>query len=135
MTAALLCFAATFLSVFALGLQTQNVNQGHYWAAAFTSLLIGISTMYLYEQMPTPTLSHRIAYLVGGVSGITFSMWFHRSVKAWWRAWRTRKPAVSPWLKPACRACGLQAGLACQRLVCERYDDEHRDVHRSIRLH
>lgn len=86
MTAALLCFAATFLSVFALGLQSLNVNQGHYWAAAFTSLLIGVSTMYLYEQMPTPTLLERAAYLAGGVSGITFSMWFHHTVKAWWKS-------------------------------------------------
>lgn len=81
---ALLCFAATFVSVFALGLQSLNVNQGHYWAAAGTSLLIGAGHIGLYRYMPSANGLELAGYLVGGVTGITASMWFHRSVRAWW---------------------------------------------------
>lgn len=93
MSTALLCFGSTFISVFALGLQSQNVNQGHYWAAAFTSLLIGGGHIALYRYMPNANWVELAAYLVGGVTGITFSMWFHRTVKAWWKARHGRGPA------------------------------------------
>jgi hypothetical protein len=84
-SAPLLCFASTFVAVFALGLQSQNVNQGHYWAAAGTSLLIGAGHIALYKFMPGAELAEVLGYLAGGVTGITASMWFHRSVKAWWK--------------------------------------------------
>lgn len=83
---ALLCFAATFVSVFALGLQSLNVNQGHYRAAALTSLLIGGGHIALYRYMPGADLVEIAGYLAGGVTGITSSMWFHRRAKAWWQA-------------------------------------------------
>lgn len=86
MSSALLCFASTFVAVFALGLQSLNVNQGHYWAAAGTSLMIGTSTIALYKFIPGANWisAETICYLAGGVSGITSSMWFHRRFKAWW---------------------------------------------------
>ena len=83
MSSALLCFASTFIAVFALGLQSLNVNQGHYWAAAGTSLLIGGGHIALYKFMPGANAGDVVGYLAGGVSGITSSMWFHRRFKAW----------------------------------------------------
>lgn len=84
MTSALLCFASTFVAVFALGLQSLNVNQGHYWAAAGTSLLIGGGHIALYKFMPGANAADIAGYLAGGVTGITSSMWFHRRFKTWW---------------------------------------------------
>lgn len=78
MTDALILFASTFASVFALGFQSQNVNQGHYLAAALTSLVIGISTQYLYKSMPGADVLGVIGYLTGGVTGIVASMYVHR---------------------------------------------------------
>lgn len=75
---AFLCFVSTFVAVFALGFQSQNVNQGHYWAAAWTSLAIGVSSIFLYKLMPESGPLEILGYLVGGVTGITASMYVHR---------------------------------------------------------
>lgn len=75
---ALVAFAATFIAVFALGFQSQNVNQGHYVAAALTSIAIGVSSILLYKVMPDSSLPEIIGYLLGGVTGITASMYVHR---------------------------------------------------------
>jgi len=75
---ALILFASTFASVFALGFQSQNVNQGHYKSAAFTSLVIGGSTIWLYKFMPGADVLGTIGYLAGGVAGILASMCAHR---------------------------------------------------------
>jgi hypothetical protein len=80
---ALLVFAGTWLSVFTLGLQSLNVNQGHYLAAAVTSIGIGIGHVLLYRYMPGANKVEIGFYLAGGVTGITASMWFHRRAKAW----------------------------------------------------
>jgi hypothetical protein len=93
-SSAVLCFASTFVAVFALGLQSQNVNQGHYWAAAGTSLLIGGGHIALYKFMPGAQAAEVLAYLAGGVAGILTSMWFHRTVKAWWNARKGRAVAA-----------------------------------------
>lgn len=82
----LIIFGSTFLAVFALGLQSLNVNQGHYIAAATTSTLISTGHIYLYELMPQATLGTRLGYYLGGIAGITASMWFHRRIKVWWQA-------------------------------------------------
>jgi len=71
-------FASTFVSVFALGFQSLNVNGGHYRAAFLTSLLIGSSTLWLYRLLPEASLTEVIAYLLGGPFGIVASMWAHR---------------------------------------------------------
>lgn len=84
MSSAVICFVSTFIAVFALGLQSLNVNQGHYLAAAVTSLMIGSSTIALYKFMPGANAADVVGYLAGGVSGITSSMWFHQRFKAWW---------------------------------------------------
>jgi uncharacterized BrkB/YihY/UPF0761 family membrane protein len=71
-------FVSTFVTVFALGFQSQNVNQGHYWAAAITSLFIGGASLVLYKLLPEATVPQCAAYLLGGVTGIVASMWAHR---------------------------------------------------------
>lgn len=71
-------FASTFLAVFALGFQSQNVNQGHYLAAALTSVLISTGHIALYRFMPEADAVQLIAYYAGGITGITASMWVHR---------------------------------------------------------
>lgn len=71
-------FVSVFVSVFALGFQSQNVNQGHYLAAFMTSFLIGGGHLALYRLMPEASLSEVVAYLLGGPFGIIASMVVHR---------------------------------------------------------
>lgn len=70
-------FASTFVLVFALGAQSLNVNNGHYKAAAFTSLFIGGGQMVLFKLAPNANWSEMAAFLIGGPFGITASMWAH----------------------------------------------------------
>ena len=81
MTEALL-FGSTFVTVFALGFQSLNVNQGRYVWAFLTSYAIGGSSLVLYRYLPDPTWTQILAYLNGGafgiVSGMRFHKWFHR---------------------------------------------------------
>lgn len=79
-------FASCFVSVFALGFQSQNVNQGHYVAAFMTSFAIGGGHLILYRLMPEANTSQIVAYLMGGPFGITASMIVHRR-------WMQRRPA------------------------------------------
>lgn len=81
-----LLFASCFVSVFALGFQSQNVNQGHYVAAFMTSFAIGGGHLILYRLMPEANTSQIVAYLMGGPFGITASMVVHRR-------WMQRRPA------------------------------------------
>jgi len=90
----LLIFAATWISVFTLGLQSLNVNQGHYLAAAVTSFFIGTGHILLYKFMPGADLVELAAYYLGGITGITASIWFHKRAKVWLAAWRARRGAT-----------------------------------------
>ena len=77
MTAAWLLLA-TFFVVFALGLQSLNVNGGHRLLAVLTSLVIGASNLVLFKLLPGPTHWLEIAaYLAGGPLGIVASMAAH----------------------------------------------------------
>lgn len=71
-------FLSSFISVFALGFQSQNVNQGHYVAAFITSFAIGGGTLVLYKVLPDGTWLDTVAYLIGGATGIVCAMWAHR---------------------------------------------------------
>lgn len=73
----LLLFVSTYIAVFSLGLQSLNVNQGHYWAAAGTSILISSGHVLLYRYMPEAAAVQVLAYYAGGITGITSSMWVH----------------------------------------------------------
>lgn len=76
---ALLLFSATFVTVFAMGFQSQNVNGGHYIAAATTSLAIGTGNLAILKMIPDTTDPLMIAsYLLAGPLGILASMVAHR---------------------------------------------------------
>jgi hypothetical protein len=74
----LILFASTFALVFALGLQSLNVNGGHYRAAFVTSFLIGAAQMVLLKLGPDANVTEIAAYLIGGPFGIVCSMCVHR---------------------------------------------------------
>jgi hypothetical protein len=100
MNDAALLFVATFGVVFALGLQSLNVNGGHKAAAFCTSFLIGTSNLVLFKVLPGPTGTAEIAaYLLGGPFGIVASMLAHpylaRLTRGDWRV-RLRLRIVSP---------------------------------------
>jgi hypothetical protein len=75
---ALILFASTFFLVFALGMQSLNVNGGHYRAAFVNSLLIGAMQMVLLKLGPNADWIEIAAYLWGGPFGIIASMWAHK---------------------------------------------------------
>lgn len=78
MTTAAILFLSTFAVVFALGLQSLNVNGGHRLLAFCTSFLIGASNLVLFKVLPGPTDTLQIAaYLLGGPFGIVCSMAAH----------------------------------------------------------
>ncbi|MES2887288.1 MAG: hypothetical protein V4739_04675 [Pseudomonadota bacterium] len=75
---ALLIFAAAFGNVFALGLQSLNVNGRHMAMAFVTSFGIGTMNLVLLKVMPGPTSAFEIAaFLAGGPLGIVASMYAH----------------------------------------------------------
>lgn len=143
MSHALLCFVSTFVAVFALGLQSLNVNQGYRWAARLTSLLIGTSHIALYRFMPGASWLEVAAYLAGGVAGIDCSMWFHPAARAWLEARKSRKPGQRPPKAPMPTAAPLRgqwisshhfmpypAREACQ--VCGHSAAEHEYIPRKV---
>ena len=75
---ALYLFASTFALVFFLGLQSLNVNGGHYTDAFVTSFGIGIGNLVLFKLAPEATGIEIAAFLAGGPFGIVSSMSFHR---------------------------------------------------------
>jgi hypothetical protein len=76
-------FISTFILVFALGLQSLNVNNGHYWAAFITSLFIGSSQLVLFKLAPNASLSEMLAFITGGPFGIVASMRAHPVLVRW----------------------------------------------------
>ena len=76
-------FVSTFVLVFALGMQSLNVNNGHYLLAAMTSLVIGTGQMILYKLAPDASWTEIAAFLAGGPFGITDSMQAHPYLVRW----------------------------------------------------
>jgi hypothetical protein len=87
---ALALFLSTFALVFALGLQSLNVNGGHYRAAFLTSLAIGAANLILYKLAPDASGIEIGAYLAGGPIGIVCAMRAHPRMRAWFGA--SRRP-------------------------------------------
>ena len=79
---ALALLASSFLVVFALGLQSQLVNNGHYVSAFLNSLVIGSSQLVLFKLAPDATGIEIAAYLAGGPFGIVASMAVYRWLKS-----------------------------------------------------
>jgi hypothetical protein len=78
---ALLLFISTFALVFALGLQSLNVNGGHYAAAFCTSFGIGAAHLVLYKLAPDAAGLDIAAYLMGGPFGIIAAMKAHPHIR------------------------------------------------------
>lgn len=74
----LFLFASSFLTVFALGFQQQNVSGGHHSAAFVTSFLIGAGQLGILKLVPDTGDPWMIfAYLAGGPVAIVASMIIH----------------------------------------------------------
>lgn len=86
---ALALLASTFALVFALGLQSQLVNGGHYGSAFCNSLAIGACNLVLYKLAPSANTWEIAAYLAGGPFGIVSAMAVYR---ARWPRPSTHKP-------------------------------------------
>jgi len=70
-------FCATFITVFALGFQSRNVNTHQYKAAALTSFAIGGTHLVLYRVLPNADALTMAAFLIAGPLAITASMYAH----------------------------------------------------------
>jgi hypothetical protein len=70
-------FISNFFLVFALGLQSLNVNNGHIYAAAFTSFLIGVGNIVLFKFVPNANAMEIAAFLISGPMGVSASMLAH----------------------------------------------------------
>ena len=73
-------FASTFILVFALGIQSLNVVNGHKGAAIVTSFFISTGQLVLYKLAPSADWVEIIAFLSGGPWGIYAAMEFHPSI-------------------------------------------------------
>ena len=71
---ALLLFFSTLLLVFALGLQSQFVNNGHYAGAFCNSLMISLANIGALQVIHANTQLEYAAYIFGGPIGIVCSM-------------------------------------------------------------
>ena len=78
---ALYLLASTFGLVFALGLQSQLVNNGHHVSAFLNSLVIGSCNLVLFKLAPNASGIEVAAYLAGGPFGIVASMVFYRRIR------------------------------------------------------
>lgn len=76
-------FCSTYILVFALGLQSLNVNNGHFVLAALTSFVVGSGQMVLYKLAPDASWAEIAAYLCGGPLGIMTSMKVHPVLVRW----------------------------------------------------
>lgn len=85
MIQAAILFASTFTLVFLLGVQQLNVQHGHRFAAAATSLFIGISQLALYKLAPDAGGVEIAAYLAGGPLAIVCAMRVHPWLRERWR--------------------------------------------------
>lgn len=73
-------FIAGFISVFAMGFQSRNVNHGNYVGAGLTSMFVGLTSSHLWKLI-TASNSDWLAGIVYGLSGalaITSSMYVHK---------------------------------------------------------
>ncbi|HJW25155.1 MAG TPA: hypothetical protein VJ576_09675 [Rhodocyclaceae bacterium] len=112
-------FASCYFLVLFLGLQSLNVNGGHYRAAFITSFGIGLGNLVVLKLAPNASASEMAAYLMGGPFGIVSSMALHRRLLAW----RDRPPVWIFRLRRrlgalVCRFRGHNYGAPVFRLNC-----------------
>lgn len=72
-------FLAGFVSVFAMGFQSRNVNSGNYVGAGLTSMFVGITSAHLWAIIVDPAMGAMagVIYGLSGALGITSSMYVH----------------------------------------------------------
>jgi hypothetical protein len=102
-------FASTFILVFALGLQSLNVNNGHYLLAALTSFVIGAGQMVLYKLAPNAGWTDIAAYLCGGPFGIIAAMRAHPYLARIIKRGKPLKSVQSYSARPWCAPCSMAA--------------------------
>ena len=81
-------FVAQFVLIFLLGIQSLNVNRGHYFLAGLTSLMLGVVGFYITG---TVAAAHKEgmysgvwwAFIIGGPLGIITSMKLHPIIHRW----------------------------------------------------
>jgi hypothetical protein len=78
---ALYLFISTFCVVFALGLQSQLVNNGYWKGAMVNSFLIGASNLVLFKLAPSADGWEIAGYLTGGPLGIVASMAVFKAIR------------------------------------------------------
>lgn len=86
----LIIFTSSFFSVFALGFQSLNVNQGRYVSASLTSIVICTGSLFILRGIPTASVLPILAYYVGCNLGILAGMWSHPRIKVWLAALNRR---------------------------------------------
>lgn len=90
-------FVASFAMVFLMGLQSKNVNQSRYLAAALTSMGI-LGTQFLFTKIAAHGGLHEfLAIGIGGAAGVTASIWVHDTLREFARKQRTsndEKPII-----------------------------------------
>ena len=87
----LLMFAASFFGVFLLGIQSRNVNGGHYIAAVITSFGISASNFMFAKFAAVGDVLTFSICAAGGCTGIASAIWFYEHVVAPRRARQTRR--------------------------------------------
>lgn len=76
----LLMFGSSFFMVFLLGLQSKNVNQGHYLAAIITSFGISVANFLFVKYAAAGDYLVFAVCATGGCCGIAASIWFYKHV-------------------------------------------------------
>lgn len=74
-------FLCQLCYVFLLGMQSRNVNDGQYVAAAGTSLALGVLGLTAISQVVnTASTACFLAYVAAGPIGICLAMWSHKRI-------------------------------------------------------
>lgn len=70
----------SFASVFALGFQSRNINNGDYLWAAGTSFFIGFSQVAVWTRITKPDAGflETLIFSVSGMCGVLTSMYVHK---------------------------------------------------------
>jgi glycopeptide antibiotics resistance protein len=76
----MILFFSSFLTVFLLVFQQQNVANRRYFLASTTSVAITVSQFALIKAVTVSDLSDVLLMAVGGVIGVVLSMFIHPKV-------------------------------------------------------
>lgn len=68
-----------FISVFSMGFNSRNINNGNYGLAISMSMFIGFSQVYLWKTITDPNigLAGALVYSVSGGLGVISAMYVH----------------------------------------------------------